>query len=556
MGTQTVTAQKTGQTRIRNGIIENQFKYVMPTVLAGSYLIQACINGSTVCVDFPVNPVDPPSVTTTIGGGFGEGTFTDLVAKAPFVPTDDENQISQWPANTTQLISNGLVKVGVLNSIGGVCNLIAEDASSAANLVNTYNLGGNDPNGPDTGRSFFFSMYGTPNTGYDGVTSSDPGKDTGFNPNPGGDYYLNRPAVVHFQKKNVSSYGDVLYTRTRGYIWFPSATHSSGKAVNTTFHFWFWLEGKAIRYFIIVENNRTDTQMRFEGREQEGPGCYSIASLHQHRIYLGDAPKTNGTTTNVENFESGQSDTGGYLNAECWMGTTDADGSGLFLFTPYNSRFRGKQVGATSGNADSNETGYMSGAIMADMDNTSTTSYSGYVYVGNESGFRSWFNSLTIELRPFKFNFAGGKHQGFYSIDSRWKREDGKMVFHVGDTKIDQGNGSTVYGAKLHSPFGSWKASDINTIYINAAVSGTTELMLTWKKPGKDEENLSYVKRFPVINDGLARTYTISMQGVTGWTGTVNQVIITHTKHQSNGVTPEASAIVLPNWINTVNQQP
>jgi len=480
--------------------------------------------------------------TISLNGGYGEGTLGDLLKLAPFVPF--YNQIDTWQPNSLQTINNGQIEFGILNSVGGVGALIKSvtDQSLSENLINTYYI---DGKGYDTGRSFFFSIYGTPNIGFNGVFSSDPGKDTGFNPNPGGDYYLNRPKVLFYEKRN-----NILYVQTKGLIWFPSVSPSKGKEVETYFHFWFWLEGNILNYYTIIENNRTDSEMIYEGREQEAPGCYSIANLWNQYVYIGTQPYTKQPTTRIDNFTGGQTDTGAFLTSENWMGTTynNNDKKGLFLFTPYNSRFRGKQFISNGGGAKDNATSYMNSALMGDMDNQSTTAYRGYLYVGSETEFRSWLYSSNIKLREFNFDFTNGKHQGWYSINGRFKKVNNEMLWYVGDKKIDQGNGSTVYDSKIFSPFGVWDSSKMKTIVINANIHNIDELMIGWKKVGRDVEVLSRVKLFSVNGDGSTQTYKVDMSNVPDWNGLISQIYISHGKNYT-GKIPNQNSFIKLNWI-------
>jgi hypothetical protein len=505
----------------------------------------------------PTNCGTPPPAT--MAGGFAEGSLSELTALAPFVP--DNNQVSSWAALTPQFISNGQIKYGIHNSIGATGFWLSEDNANPKNLINAS--GGADnatPSTPekwDKGRALFYSVYGTPRganqadqiyyqggqqTGFVGTNSDD----TGWNPNMGGDRNFHSSPILFYQRKTVAGYGEVLYAQVQPYHWSMDQQLAEVKT-----HCWYWLEGKFLRYFVIIDNFRTDTQRKYEGREQEGIGMYVLANMYNQTVYTG-TPKGNQASTSITTpiqAPNNQSDTGLKLTSECWMTCSNGTNS-LVLFTPYNSAFRGKQFLDTGDdNYVSNAASYMNASLYTDMDNSGTTAYSGYVYVGSEANFRSWYNSSSVALRPFKFNFNNGKRQGWASINGRFIRENGSMVFYIGDSHTD--NGVTSYSAKLVSPTGSWSASSLSTLYVNLTFSGTLNLDISWLKPGQTDANTgAQTKQVTLTGNGSPQTYAIQMGG-SGWDGTISQISLSPQNRNNPGI-----STLRPNWISDTNQAP
>ena len=208
--------------------------------------------------------------------------------------------------------------------------------------------------------------------------------------------------------------------------------------------------------------------------------------------------------------------------------------------------------------------------MLLDGDNPGTqVAFQYAMYVGSENQFRAWRNSTAPPTRPFRFNFAGGQAQGWYSGDSRMKRENGSMVFYVGDSKTDQGQVN--YGATLFSPAVSWSAASMPKLYVNVAVTGTSELRLVWLKAGQTESTgiavtggtipatcAQYVN-FPVIGDGVMRTYEVTLNTNQHWNGTIAQVRIGNPFDPNNNYQwkpVSAAARVRLGWVSTENVPP
>jgi hypothetical protein len=494
----------------------------------------------------PQEPSNPPAAQ--LKGGFAEGSLAELLAFAPFIP--DQNQT--WLANTEQTINNEFVIAGIHNSVGGSLTKVI-DKRRNENMINTYDRGyPNDPGQWDTGRSSDFSQYGTPGKGYteDGFTT-DIGDDTGYNGVAGGSRSLARSPIVQYQRKTVTGYGEVLYVKTRPYQWSLPSTFT-----NFYRHAYYWLEGRNLRYFYIVENFRNDNQMYYQGRQQEGPFIYLTGTHYHYKVETG----TDGNPISIENlnYGNGVASTADYLTTKNYISAHNDAGWGLTLFTPYCSNFCGKQFLSIGGGVGSNESSYINCNLIIDMDSPRTTAYTGYMHVGNLEEFKAWRASQPVELLPFATSFAGGKFNGWSSIDGRMKTENGSVIFYIGDTKPFNpfGDNDSFRGrAKLNSPFGNWKASDLNTIFINATVTGVTQLNIGWIKAGQGEADTPpQNKTIYITPSSLPQTIRIDMGGTNGWDGTISRISIGTTQEIRGSL--NGTEVFKPHWINTIDQQP
>ncbi|QHV99233.1 carbohydrate-binding protein [Spirosoma endbachense] len=523
------------------------YDYIVTATKAGCSVQATATVSVSGCVS-----VNPP--TTAMRGGYAEGTLSELYAFAPFVP--DQNQIVSWSDRTEKTQQNSRIRFGIHKSIGASITRI-EDVRVSENMVNTWNRDSNDPDLWDKGRSGDAWAYGTPKDYREGTQSTkDSGDDTGYNGIPAGDRYAHQNPVDYYQRKNVVGYGDVDYTRTVTMMW-------SMDRVRTKYvrHAWYWLEGETIRYFYIYENNRDDNQMRFQGSQQELPGIYTSANYYHHKVELG----SNGDVAEVTspppgNPPNNQTDTGTKNTTKNYMGSYRDDGYGITIFSPYTSRFNGKQFNSRFGNYQSLASSYINCAPFTDLDSPRKVAFSGYIHVGTNAEFKSWQAAhSSIELLPFATNFAGGKFNGWSSVDAKTKAENGKVVFYITDvnpTSITDQNPSGTRGeGKFNSQYGNWSASSLNTIYLNVESVGVSQLEIGWIKAGQDDNAAaSQRKLINITNPNSPQTLTINMAGTSGWDGTIVRFFIGTPVSLRPSMT--GSERFVPNWINTVNSAP
>jgi|GEM_PF-6143703 len=463
---------------------------------------------------------------TTIQGGYSEGSLANLLALCPFIP--DNNQLGSWGDRTLQRLTNANIQFGIHKSIcGSVTEII--DKRRGDNLINTFSYGSSNPDQWDTGRSADFSVYGGPNGGnihpyYEGgQNTAQTGDDTGYNGVAGGSRSQDRSRIEFFQRKTVSGYGEVLYVSTLLKQWSIANIFTQYRR-----HAFYWLDGATVRFIYIIENFRTDNQVKNQERQQEGPFLYLRADHYAYKMEFSPGNVTTfAAPVPFQNGESSPTSTQVKVGARNYIGGYNPNtGYGLTLFTPYCSRFEGKQ--AMSRNSDdpgANDSAYISAAPMVDMDSQANTLFSGYFHVGTHDEFKSWLSAANPALRSFNFDFSGARFQGWASGDGRLIRENGEMVFYLGDSKPY--NPSERGNAVLNSPYGSWDAGAIATLKMNIAVANASQIEIRWFKPGQtDETAVMQRKVVSVTGDNQFREYSFNMAGAAGWDGIISRVTI------------------------------
>lgn len=504
------------------------------------------------------NTTQPPSYTGSaplLAGGFAEGSLDQLYQLAPFVPST--NQVNAWTDNTEKVLQNSAITFAIHKSISGSVTKVI-DRRNGVNTINTNALGAlpTEPHKWDTGRSMDFTPYGTPKGGgfhyywpseNDRQQSTD-GDDVGYNPVNGGDNRLNRSGVEWYERRDVAGFGTVDYVRTTGLQWNMDNVRGQ-----ITRHAYYWLEGSTVRFMYILDNFRTDTQAKHELRLQEGPFIYTAAPLHNYLVDFGSG------TVRVDKpdqprDQNNQWDTGPQFTARNYIGAYADNGYGITLFTPYNSRFVGKSVLSFYGDEYSNASSYINASPLHDFDTPATTAFAGYLHVGTNAEFQSWQASANVQTQPFKFDFSGGRFQGWGSLNGTTTRQNGEVVWGIGDI---QPYGNERGQSKFISPSGSWQASSMNKIYVNMALTGTTRISISFIKPGQKEGEIlpaGQFKRFTVTPTGSYQTYEFDMTGTPGWSGTIANIAIEPPYDERSGV--QANDKAKMGWINTVNQKP
>ncbi|GAB4042172.1 SGNH/GDSL hydrolase family protein [Spirosoma litoris] len=514
----------------------------------------------------------PPTSTTTtnppttayFANGFGEGSVSQLMGSAPFTPdftNPANNQYSGWgTGNVYQYISDGVVKLGISKMGGALTHL---SLVGGKNWVNTNADGStgvyeNTTGWPDPGRSGFWSMYGNPGHNYQqGGESTSQYYDTGFNVVQGGSVYKNYSQVTWYEKRTVPGYGEVMFTRSTPVQW---ALHN--KTSGVTYYNYFWIDANHVpRYFTIIDNQRTDTQRTYMFRQSEAPFIYTTADLYHHYVYTGSAPGTSGSVTSInpdapvecgcpDNHKWGTQTT----TSEGWVASMNDDNKGIVLVPQHNSNFNTFQVLSRSGDEFSNATSYIESAQNQNFDENSTTAYSGYIYVGTMSGFRSWFNSAGITRPGFDWKFGVRTMNGWWSQDSEAKfNSDNRYQFRFARTDTD-GQG---FGGYFFAPYGIYKPAEIPKIYVQGKFTNVSKILIRWYKAGQTELQAlqapgGQFKTLDVIGDGVERTYTLDMTGVTNWNGIISTIRITNPED----ATGHYNQTFVPSYIGSKNPNP
>lgn len=427
---------------------------------------------------------------------------------ADFVAFPDQG----WGPDDMKYLENETIRVGFRQSVGAcICHVSLK--SDNRGLINDYKVSVNGNTISDKGRQVqFFSDYFTPGNGYiiNGQNTSSYGFDTGANVVQGGSLYpyCSPSPVLASAIQNVSGKGLVLYARVQPYIWGVPA--ELGNVIGEQ---WVWLNGRTIHYHVrhtILD--RTDNQRKWQAREQENPCAYLIAPLRNHKVVTGTPWVGTGS---LDVAPSSFTFTPVLMTSEHWMGGYEGNGVGITLYTPRNSLFRGAQFVDYFGDENSNASGYINACPMVDYDTPGVYDDFGYIIAGTESEARQVINSLPRPDQTFDFDFTVD-HQMWFTGDARSRRINGDLLIYIGDANNDGGRSGSFI-----SPYRTWKAAELNTIEVEMAVTGISQLNIIWNKPGQ-ATSFNYQKNFPVIGDGQMRVYTITMAGTPNWDGTIS----------------------------------
>lgn len=476
----------------------------------------------------PGGTVTPPSNGngggTYFSNGYGEGTVAQLMASAPFIPSN--NQIDNWnyASQPIQYLDNGIIRFGIGRSIGGEIQHLGL-SNGGKNWINTYKESGSRFQGlkaPDTGRAGGWSLYGTPGHFYreNGQNTGDItiGDDTGWNPVQGGSRFQNRSEITWYEKRNVAGYGDVLYTKTRPFQW-----SMDNIAANLDIHCYWWLEGNNVRYFSIIDNYRNDNQRIYHGSQQEGPFIYTTGDLWHHKLYNGNNPGTGGGLTDISRNAPGL-DSKLPVATEPWIASLNGQDNGVILLSQHNPRMMGGQFNEFDGDEFSLAASYINSAQMMNMDVNVATAFGGYIWAGSLSGFRNWYNNnqYQVAFRPFSFNFVSGVTCGWWTSDTEAKfNSENRYEFTFGNSQGGGGN--------FNPPYGIYKASDIPTLYIKGKFSGISQIDIRWNRNDQDDNQSNaaeQVTTLNVIGDGQERTYSVQMAGKNGWNNYIGSMRI------------------------------
>jgi hypothetical protein len=93
----------------------------------------------------------------------------------------------------------------------------------------------------------------------------------------------------------------------------------------------------------------------------------------------------------------------------------------------------------------------------------------------------------------------------------------------------------------VKSPTVFWQSTDVRQLVFEAAfTTPATTARLSWRKPG-DPDFLPVPERtldFPIIGDGVYRTYRVNLAGEAGWEGIISQIGLESTPGTPTGSSP------------------
>lgn len=446
--------------------------------------------------------------------------------------------ISGKPVGPVEVQESGVLRLEVRKEYGGSIQIY--DKITQQNLINFQDLG----------RESGLSSYSGP----DSFSDDAPYWKTGYNPLQAGDAGDN-PAKLLFHG-NIDGY---VYTKYQCNSW----SHIDNRLLEFYYEQWVKLDGNKVHVKTRLTHQRPDKTF-YRAYSQEWPFAM-IAGVRSVRFYNGSRPFTMDQTSasnGVERIVNGTyivHQLTPFQITEPWIGTiigaNPGGGERLIAMTCsdfYHTTYNINAIHSYDFSEDGPTVTYSSNAPQYHLDSDNTW-YRDYSYiVDNEKEIRTYVYSQARKDKPdFAFTKKNGRN-GWYIVDGGhdqkepFQRDNWTVTY---DGKADPGQPISARGTKLLSPWGSWKSSDFNTVYLKMRYSGPEkQLRVNWLLDGQAANGVDSnypnqnAVRFPrgvrnisqqslpfnVINDGQMHTYKLTFGGNPLWQGVIQQFELTH----------------------------
>lgn len=477
-------------------------------------------------------PVVVPPATPVSSSTVGPFTYTVPTETANWL-SYNPNQVPHGAIGATTVQESATLRLEVRKEYGGSIQIY--DKVTGQYLINFY----------DKGRESGMGSYAGPRSFAD---DSPRWKGIGYNPLQAGDDGGN-PSPVLFHGL-INGY---IYTKTQCLSW----PHQNARLLPFFYEQWVRLDENKVYVKVRLTQQRPDkTFYSFE--EQEWP-FMMINGARSVRFYNGSAPFTYAPTVASDGIEQVQNglpiyqQSNSFQITEPWQAVEIGSGRYIGLCSPYYYRVNYNVTAITAkDNWEGGNTITYVGARLFDPLDSDNTIYKEYTFVvGTENQIREYAYSQSRSAKPdFVFDKAHGRNSwyvfdGGHDQKEPFQTDNWKVTY---DGHIDNGP-LDARGTKLMSPAGSWRAADIDTLYIRMGYSGPeNQLNLVWLLNGQTPDaidpsyptqnairfwrgarspNEQYVP-IPVINDGKIRTYKLPVKGHPKWVDVIQQFEIAH----------------------------
>lgn len=335
-----------------------------------------------------------------------------------------------------------------------------------------------------------------------------------------------------------------LYSKARMKLW-PLNNELSDAVIER----WARLNGRAAEVFRRVTMSRPDKTF-YAADQQERP-CFMIAGSQRNIVfYNGSAPWTRGAVTVTNGYETVAGSVVPHEQtpfhvSEPWIGVQiGMAGSEMLvaaLWCP--DGYRMCYTHYAQNDTDTYDLGnactYLANSPMAIIDSDGVYYWRHAMIYGTVDQIRDYVYAQARQLKPdWIFNMANGRNDWH-----PWKATDQKMPFPADSWRVVLQD----HESKLVSAMGSWSASGITNLKIQMAYTGSrSSLFVLWVRSGQKPAGFnpdrpsqeairwpngsiagpaydSQSMTFPVIGDGVERTYTINVASKSGWTGIIQQ---------------------------------
>lgn len=504
-------------------------------------------------------PSAPPPVVVPPAVPVSSSTVGPFTYTVPDQPADwlsyNGNQIAGRVIGATTVQESATLRLEVRKEYGGTIQIY--DKVTGLYLINFF----------DKGRESGFSSYAGPLSFAD---DSPNWKGIGYNPLLAGDDGNNGSPVLFHGLIN-----GYIYTKTQCLSW----PHQNARRLPFYYEQWVRLDDNKVFVKVRLRHQRPDKTF-YPFYEQEWPFVMINGARNVH-FYNGSAPFTNATTSVSNGIEQGQGSSLitqqslSFQLTEPWQGVEIGANRLIGMYSPdyYRANYNVVAVQAGESWEGGNTMTYTGGRVFDPLDSDNTWLKEYTFVVGTESQIREYVYAQPRATKPdFWFDKAHGRNK-WYVVDGG---HDQKEPFQVDnwtvtyDGHIDNGP-LDARGTKLISVVGSWKAADLDTIYVRMRYTGMEkQLNLVWLLNGQAPDGID--ARYPVqnalcfprgvrhasdqyapitlLNDGQIHTYKLPMKGYSQWKDIIQQFEITHSAGTSVIAPGEVVELVYAGAVN------
>lgn len=497
-------------------------------------------------------------VTAVTSCSVREKAVINPLPMLPYVPGPFTFEVptaqSQWLSNNATVIDGRVVG---RTSVQESATLRLEVRKEYGASIQIYDKVTNQLliNFKDNGRESGMSSYAGPRSYAD---DSPRWKGIGYNPLQAGDDGGNPSPILFHGFVN-----GWIYTKAQCLSW----AHQNARRLPFFYEQWVRVDSNKVHINVRLTHQRPDKT--FYGAESQEWPMMMINGARKVHFYNGPSPYTNAPATVTDGVEMRYGNGTVEVHqgtpfclTEPWQGVEIGSSAGeprlIGLYTPgyFHGNYNVASIQTRENSEGGNTITYTANQPMIHLDSDQTWHRS-YTYIlGPEQEIRRYVYAQERSATPdFVFSKARGRN-GWIIADGGY---DQKEPFSADDWRVTvtgkADNGPVnAYHTKLISPFGSWKTSGFNTLYIQMAYAGPTgagspaPLRLAWLLDGQAPNGLDggfpkqNAVRFPrgarnpfeqsigfrAINDGQFHTYKISFAGNPGWVDIVQQFEIAH----------------------------
>ena len=418
--------------------------------------------------------------------------------------------------NGLELLTNGLIKVGVDSRYGGAITHLA--AANGTNMVNNYDLG----------RQIQIGVYNGPVPFVPAGVEFDPGwaAGLGYNPIQAGDVFHNPSEIVAFEKRE-----NLLYVKT-----IPKHFHLKNYPGEANIEHWIRIQGNVVKVHVKMTMFRSD-KTQYQARDQEFPCMYLNGPYHHLWGYSGTDPFTLGQLAHL----TPPMDFANFQVTEPWMAATDANGFGAGLYTPNNFFWRKGYFGKDyTGDEFYQDASYIAAVPFEQMDHNSVSEFDYELVVGHINDIRSYIYSQPRPTTGPNYRFNNGRKGWHYFDvqDTGWPIT-GYLHVLLDDKERNQ----------IKSPAVFWRGKNNPKIYVRAAFKTQQDKFRFFWRTVDDSDFKGLENRykdFVIQNDDLFHTYEIDLSQTDWMNVNIKQIQL---RPLWDG--PDVNGSVKIEWIST-----